>query len=77
MTNDLEFVAVSMRELALRLLKGEKTVEIPFFPDISDWYKVRRLPRKETHKIPTGSFIPDDRGQRTDDGRGKTDAGRA
>lgn len=48
------------RDLALKILSGEKTDSIPFFPDISDWYKVKRLPKEQVDQFPTGCFIADD-----------------
>ena len=48
------------KELALNILNGNKENIIPFFPDISDWYKVKRLPKEQVEQIPTGSFISDD-----------------
>jgi len=51
---------MSQRELFFELMRGRETGIVPFFPDISDWYKVRRLPLDRVHEVPTGSFIPDD-----------------
>ena len=51
---------MTQRELFSNLIHGKPVAVVPFFPDISDWYKVRRLPRNRAHEIPTGSFIPDD-----------------
>jgi hypothetical protein len=51
---------MTQRELFFNLINGKPAAAVPFFPDISDWYKVRRLPRDRAHEIPTGSFIPDD-----------------
>lgn len=51
---------MSPRELFLNFIRGQETAVIPFFPDISDWYKAKRLPVDQVHKVPTGSFIPDD-----------------
>ena len=51
---------MSQRELFFEFIKGPGTGIVPFFPDISDWYKVRRLPIDRVHEVPTGSFIPDD-----------------
>ncbi len=48
------------KELALNVLNNKVTEIIPFFPDISDWYKTKRLPSDQAVQIPTGSFIPDD-----------------
>ncbi len=56
----LSFALMTKRELFFQLVKGQGTPVVPFFPDISDWYKVRRLPLDSVHEIPTGSFIPDD-----------------
>lgn len=55
----LSFVLMTKRELFFQLVKGQGTPVVPFFPDISDWYKVRRLPLDRAHEIPTGGFIPD------------------
>lgn len=51
---------MTQRGLFFQVIKGKQSPVIPFFPDISDWYKVRRLPRGRAHEVPTGSFIPDD-----------------
>jgi len=51
---------MDFKKLALNILHGENTGIIPFFPDISDWYKVKRLPKEHVDQIPTGSFISDD-----------------
>lgn len=51
---------MSLRELFLKFIRGQETATIPFFPDISDWYKAKRLPVDRVHEVPTGSFIPDD-----------------
>ncbi|MDP2894972.1 MAG: uroporphyrinogen decarboxylase family protein [bacterium] len=56
----LSFVLMTKRELFFQLMKGQGTPVVPFFPDISDWYKVRRLPLDRAHEIRTGSFMPDD-----------------
>lgn len=50
---------MTQRGLFFEVIKGKQTTVVPFFPDISDWYKVRRLPLDRAHEIPTGSFIPD------------------
>lgn len=49
-----------LKELALSVIIGDETTIVPFFPDISDWYKVKRLAFEQRHEIPTGSFISDD-----------------
>jgi len=53
-------IAMSQRQLFLELIRGRETTIVPFFPDVSDWYKVRRLPLDRANEVPTGSFIPDD-----------------
>jgi hypothetical protein len=52
-------MAMSQRELFLKFVRGQRTDTIPFFPDISEWYKAKRLPISVAHEVPTGSFIPD------------------
>lgn len=51
---------MSHRELALSVLRGEEEDIIPFFPDISEWYKIKRLPIERVNEVPPGSFISDD-----------------
>lgn len=41
------------------LLKGEPIDRVPFFPDITDWYKARRTLSGEAQKFMTGALIPD------------------
>ena len=48
---------MSHRELALSVLRGEEEDIVPFFPDISEWYKIKRLPIERVNEIPPGSFI--------------------
>lgn len=51
---------MSQKELFFRLIRGQEPSIIPFFPDISEWYKAKRLPVSHAHEVPTGSFIPDE-----------------
>ena len=51
---------MNQKELFYRFIKGELGNEVPFFPDITDWYKARRTPPGELQEYPTGAFIPDD-----------------
>ncbi len=51
---------MSQRELFLDVLRGNEERPVPFFPDVSEWYKVRRLPLERAHEVPTGSLIPDE-----------------
>ena len=48
------------KQLALDVLRGNRPQTIPFFPDISEWYKDKRLDIRHSHKVPTGSFISDE-----------------
>ncbi len=48
------------RQRWLDLLEGRSTDRLPFFPDISDWYKARRQPPNEPQAYGTGALIPDD-----------------
>ena len=47
------------RERFFALLDGQPVDRLPFFPDISDWYKARRTPPGEPQKYLTGALIPD------------------
>ena len=47
------------RERFFALLEGRPVDQLPFFPDISDWYKARRTPKGEPQRFLTGSLIPD------------------
>ena len=47
------------RERFLAVLEGRPVDRLPFFPDISDWYKARRTPPGEPQRYPTGALIPD------------------
>ena len=47
------------RERFFALLEGRPVDRLPFFPDISDWYKARRTPAGEPQVYPTGALIPD------------------
>jgi len=51
---------MSQKEFFYRFVRGESNDTVPFFPDITDWYKARRTPAGESQKYPTGAFIPDD-----------------
>ncbi len=48
------------RNLFFDLIECRQAERLPFFPDISDWYKARRLPPDERDRYPTGGLIPDD-----------------
>lgn len=48
------------RQRWFALLEGKQTDKLPFFPDISDWYKARRQPPNEPQVYNTGALIPDD-----------------
>jgi len=47
------------RERFFALLEGRPVDRLPFFPDISDWYKARRTPPGEPQRFLTGALIPD------------------
>jgi hypothetical protein len=47
------------RERFFALLEGHPVDRLPFFPDISDWYKARRMPAGEPQVYQTGALIPD------------------
>lgn len=47
------------RERFFALLEGRLVDRLPFFPDISDWYKARRTPPGEPQRYMTGALIPD------------------
>jgi uroporphyrinogen-III decarboxylase len=47
------------RERFFALLEGRPVDRLPFFPDISDWYKARRTPAGEPQVYQTGALIPD------------------
>lgn len=47
------------RERFFALLEGRPVDRLPFFPDISDWYKARRTPPGEPQQYGTGALIPD------------------
>ena len=48
------------RELFFKLLSGEKTEKIPFFPDITMWYQVHRVKEGAEQLYNPGELIPDD-----------------
>ena len=47
------------RERFFALLEGRPVDRLPFFPDISDWYKARRTPAGEPQVYQSGALIPD------------------
>jgi len=47
------------RERFFAVLEGRPVDRLPFFPDISDWYKARRTPAGEPQRFLTGALIPD------------------
>ena len=51
---------MSQRELFFQVIRGGEATIVPFFPDITEWYKVRRISLDKVHEVPTGNFIPDD-----------------
>ncbi|HBO42453.1 MAG TPA: hypothetical protein DD670_00640 [Planctomycetaceae bacterium] len=57
----------TMKGLCLDVLRGRPTDRVPFCPDISDWYSIKRLPPEAMYTMPTGSFIPDDAPFHADD----------
>ena len=50
----------SQRARFFSILTGEKPANMPFFPDITDWYLDRRTPPGEPRQFSPGQFIPDD-----------------
>jgi len=42
------------------VVEGRPLDRVPFFPDITDWYKARRTPVGEPQRFATGQLIPDD-----------------
>jgi len=50
---------MSQREQVFSVLRGEKPEEMPFVPDISDWYVARRSPKGVPLRYGCGMFIPD------------------
>lgn len=48
---------MSHRELFFGLLSGQKLDRVPFFPDITDWYKARRTLPGQPQRFKTGEFI--------------------
>ena len=53
------------REQFFDLLGNRGVKRLPFFPDVSDWYKARRLPPDERNFYPTGGLISDSDGINT------------
>jgi len=49
----------SQRARFFSILTGEKPANMPFFPDITDWYLDRRTPPGEPRQFSPGEFIPD------------------
>lgn len=48
------------REHFFSVLEGEKPDNMPFFPDITDWYTSHRTPEGEPRQYGPAEFIPDD-----------------
>ena len=48
------------REHFFSVLDNKKSVNMPFFPDITDWYTSHRTPAGEPRKYGPAEFIPDD-----------------
>lgn len=48
------------RERLFAVLEGKPVDRVPFFPDITDWYKARRTSKGERQRFAPGQFIPDD-----------------
>ena len=51
---------MTQRERFFAVLEGRAADRVPFFPDITDWYKARRTPTGEPQRYATGQFIVDD-----------------
>jgi len=56
----MHMIKLTHRQLFFALLDGKQPDKLPFFPDISDWYKGRRQPPNEPQAYNTGALIPDD-----------------
>lgn len=50
----------SRRDHFFAVLEGERPANMPFFPDITDWYISQRTPPGQPRKFGPGEFIPDD-----------------
>lgn len=48
------------RERFFAVLEGTPVDRVPFFPDITDWYKAQRTTKGERQRFSPGQFIPDD-----------------
>ena len=48
------------RERFFAVVENGRADRVPFFPDITDWYKARRTPPGEPQRFATGQLIPDD-----------------
>jgi hypothetical protein len=46
------------RERFFAVLENGRADRVPFFPDITDWYKARRTPPGEPQRFATGQLIP-------------------
>lgn len=48
------------RERFFNLIENSGTGDLPFFPDLTDWYMARRIQPGEAFPYAPGQFIPDD-----------------
>jgi hypothetical protein len=51
---------MTQRERFFAVLENRPSDRVPFFPDITDWYKARRTPPGQPQRYATGQFIFDD-----------------
>jgi hypothetical protein len=52
--------SMNQRECFFAVLDGQPFDKTPYFPDITNWYDARRVPRGAPQKYSCGEFIPDD-----------------
>jgi hypothetical protein len=52
--------AASPRERFFAVLEGRNCADVPFIPDITDWYVANRTPPGQARPYGPGEFIPDD-----------------
>lgn len=48
------------REHFFSVIRGDRPSDMPFMPDITDWYVAHRTPPGEARRFEPGKFIPDD-----------------
>lgn len=48
------------RERFFSLFDGDRSRDLPFFPDLTDWYMARRIAPGEAYPYAPGQFIPED-----------------